>query len=266
MLWIILFASIFYGAVFGSLFNVLIYRLPRNQSIVKPSSRCPSCRHKIKPYENIPIISYFLLRGKCSNCHTSIPIRYLLVEALTSFYFVLCVYLFYIKHTPNLSVVNVPAMVKTAEALIFGSILIVQSFIDLDWFILLDSFNYGGIAIGLLFSMSHYGFVDLQQSLIGMFCGVIIPLSIYYFYLKVKGIEGLGMGDVKLLAMIGSFGGWYMVLGSLFFGSIIALTISIPTIIKNKNMQYYIPFGPFLSIGAVLWMFCGHYLMHYLKL
>ncbi len=254
----ILLISFVLGTIFGSLFNVLIYRLPRNESVVYPGSKCPSCGHKIKAYENIPIISYIFLKGRCSSCKTKIPFRYPIVEALTGFYFALCVYAFYIKNNPDLSILNIKDIVKTIEALMFGSILIVQSFIDLDWFILLDSFNYGGLAIGLLFSLTPYGFVDIKSSILGILFGGLLPFSIYYIYLKVRKMEGLGIGDIKLLAMIGAFGGVYMVLGAMFFGSVIGLLISIPTIIKNKNMQYYIPFGPFLSIGAIIWMFLGN--------
>ena len=253
----VLFASFLLGTICGSLFNVLIYRLPRGESVVYPGSRCPSCGHKIKPYENIPIISYFFLKGRCSSCKTRIPFRYPLVEAITGFYFALCVYAFYIKNNPDLSVLNIGDLLKTLEAIVFGSILIVQSFIDLDWFILLDSFNYGGLVLGLLFSLSGYGFVDIKSSILGILFGGLIPFLIYYIYLKVRKMEGLGIGDIKLLAMIGSYGGPYMVLGAMFFGSVIGLLVSIPTIVKNKNMQYYIPFGPFLSIGAILWMFFG---------
>jgi len=243
------------GAIFGSLYNVLIYRLPRGESVVYPNSKCPHCGHKIKPYENIPILSYIFLRGRCSACKNKISMRYPIVEALTGFYFALCVYAFYIKNNENLSVLNIKDAVKTIEALLFGSILIVQSFIDLDWFILLDSFNYAGIVFGVLFSLSGYGFVDIKSSILGILSGGLIPFLIYYIYLKVRKMEGLGIGDIKLLAMIGAFGGIWMVLGAMFFGSVIGLLVSIPTIIKNKNMQYYIPFGPFLSIGAIIWMF-----------
>ena len=251
----ILFMSFVLGTVCGSFFNVLIHRLPGGESIVYPGSKCPSCGHKIKPYENIPIISYFLLKGKCSSCKTKIPFRYPLVEAITGLYFVLCVYTFYIKGNSNLSTINVGNLIKTLEAIVFGSILIVQSFIDLDWFILLDSLNYGGLLLGLLFSLSGYGFVDIKHSVLGTVAGGLIPFSVYFIYLKVRKMEGLGMGDIKLLAMMGAFGGIYTVLASMLVGSVIALVVSIPVIIKNKNLQYYIPFGPFLSMGSVLFLF-----------
>ncbi|PMP61786.1 MAG: prepilin peptidase [Hydrogenobaculum sp.] len=254
---LVLLISFVLGSIFGSLFNVLIYRLPRGESVVYPNSRCPHCGHRIKPYENIPILSYIFLKGKCSACKNKISIRYPIVEALTGFYFSLCVYAFYIKNNPDLSILNIKDIVKTIEAVLFGSILIVQSFIDLDWFILLDSFNYGGILLGLLFSLTPYGFVDIKSSILGILFGGLLPFLIYYIYLKVRKMEGLGIGDIKLLAMIGAFGGVYMVLGAMFFGSVIGLLVSIPTILKNKNMQYYIPFGPFLSMGAILWMFFG---------
>ncbi|MGC8677560.1 MAG: prepilin peptidase [Hydrogenobaculum sp.] len=254
---LVLLISFVLGSIFGSLFNVLIYRLPMGESVVYPNSRCPHCGHCIKPYENIPILSYIFLKGKCSTCKNKISIRYPIVEALAGFYFSLCVYAFYIKNNPDLSILNIKDVVKTIEAVLFGSILIIQSFIDLDWFILLDSFNYGGILLGMLFSLSGYGFVDIKSSILGILFGGLIPFSIYYIHLKVRKMEGLGIGDIKLLAMIGAFGGPYMVLGSMFFGSVIGLLISIPTILKNKNMQYYIPFGPFLSMGAILWMFFG---------
>ncbi len=246
MSFFVLMSSFILGVIFGSLFNVLIYRLPRNMSVIYPNSSCPNCGHKIKPHENIPILSYIFLKGKCSSCKSPISKRYPIVEALTGFYFALCVYFFYIKSQDNLyNSIDIPSLMKTIEVLTFGSILIVQSFIDLDWFILLDSFSYSGVALGLLFSASGYGFVNLKESIIGVILGGFLPFSIYYIYLKVRKMEGLGIGDIKLLMMIGAYGGFYMVLGAMFFGSIIGLLISIPTLIKNKNMQFYIPFGPF---------------------
>lgn len=258
MIFIILLFSFILGLIFGSLFNVLIYRLPRNKSIIYPNSSCPHCGHKIKPYENIPIISYIILKGRCSACKNPISIRYPLIEALTGIYFTICVYFFYIKNQNTddiLSYLDIHSLLNTIEAILFGSILIVQSFIDLDWFILLDSFSYGGIVIGFLFSLSGYGFVSAKESMIGILVGGFLPFLIYFLYLKIRKMEGLGIGDIKLLAMIGAFGGVFMVLGAMFIGSVLGLLTTLPVIIKNKNMQFYVPFGPFLSIGAILYMF-----------
>ncbi len=255
----ILIISFILGTIFGSLFNVLIYRLPRDISVVFPNSSCPHCGHKIKPYENVPILSYIFLRGKCSACKSPISWRYPLVELLTGLYFALCVYFFYLK-SQNTIFLDIGLLVKTTEAIIFGSILIVQSFIDLDWFILLDSFNYGGLIIGILFSLTSYGFVNIKESMIGVLTGGILPSVIYFIYFKVRKMEGLGIGDIKLLAMIGAYGGGFMVLGAMFIGSVLGLLVAIPMIVKNKNMQFYIPFGPFLSIGAILYMFSGNIL------
>ncbi len=227
-----------FGLILGSFYNVLIYRLPRNISVVFPSSHCPNCNEKIRWYDNIPLISYIILRGRCRNCGAKISIQYPLVELSSG---LLAIYSYHKWHL-------------SPEALItyvFFSALLVLSLIDLKFFILPDVITMPGIAVGLLSSLIREDMTFLQ-SLVGSVVGFLIPFLIYIFYVKVRKMEGLGFGDVKLLTMIGAFTGVYGVIVSLFLGSILGLLFALPSILKNRNTQFVIPFGPFISLGCFI--------------
>ena len=227
-----------FGLILGSFYNVLIYRLPRNISVVFPSSHCPNCNEKIRWYDNIPLISYIILRGRCRNCGAKISIQYPLVELSSG---LLAMYSYYRWHlSPEALIVY-----------IFFSALLVLSLIDLKFFILPDIITLPGIAVGLLSSLIRED-ITLIQSLVGAGVGFLIPFLIYIFYVKVRGMEGLGFGDVKLLTMIGAFTGVYGVIVSLFLGSILGLIFALPSILKNRNTQFVIPFGPFISLGCFI--------------
>ncbi len=227
-----------FGLALGSFYNVLIYRLPRNISVVFPSSHCPECKEPIRWYDNIPILSYLILRGRCRNCGARISLQYPLVELTSGLLAVLSYHRWGISY----------------EALfmyVFFSALLVLSLIDLKFFILPDVITLPGIGVGLLSSLLREDMTFLE-SLSGAVVGFLIPLGIYIYYVKVRKMEGLGFGDVKLLSMIGAFTGIFGVLSALFLGSLAGLIFALPYLVRNRNLQFAIPFGPFLSLGCFL--------------
>ena len=226
------------GLVLGSFYNVLIYRLPRNISVVFPSSQCPSCGHRIRWYENIPLLSYILLRGKCSNCGERISLQYPLVELGSGLLAVFSLYRWGIS--PDGAVMY-----------LFFSALMVISLIDLRFFIIPDVITIPGTALGLLSSPFREE-ITITASLLGAVAGFGIPLLIYTYYVKVRKMEGLGFGDVKLLAFVGSVSGIYGVMSAIFIGSLAGLLYALPSVIKSRSVQFVIPFGPFLSLGCFL--------------
>ena len=226
------------GLVLGSFYNVLIYRLPRNISVVFPSSQCPSCGHRIRWYENIPLLSYILLRGKCSNCGERISLQYPLVELGSGLLAVFSLYRWGIS--PDGAVMY-----------LFFSALMVISLIDLRFFIIPDVITIPGTALGL-FSSPFREEITITASLLGAVAGFGIPLLIYTYYVKVRKMEGLGFGDVKLLAFVGSVSGIYGVMSAIFIGSLAGLLYALPSVIKSRSVQFVIPFGPFLSLGCFL--------------
>ncbi len=232
------------GAITGSFLNVCIYRLPREKSIVFPGSFCTFCETPIKFYDNIPIISYIYLKGKCRNCGAKFSIKYPAVELLTALMFVL-LYMF-IGFSFELPVM-----------FLFVSILIVISFIDLEFQIIPDVLSLGGIVAGFLLSFIRPDF-GVLDSVYGIFIGGGILFAIAYGYQLLRKVEGMGGGDIKLLGMIGAFCGIKGVIFSLMSGSLIGTVIGIPLmLIKKKDTKYAIPFGPFLSLGALIFVFFG---------
>ncbi|WP_448584130.1 prepilin peptidase [Thermocrinis sp.] len=229
------------GAVLGSFYNVLIYRLPRGISIVNPPSHCPKCQSPIRWYDNIPIISYILLQGKCRNCKSKIPLRYPLVEAISGFLAVLCYY----KWGFSLS-----AFVFYA----FFSTLLVLSMIDWDTFSLPEPIMLGGVLFGFITSVFRSDF-SLFDSFVGALSGALPFWLIYLYYTKIRKMEGLGFGDVELMAFIGSVAGIWGVISAVFLGSVIGLAYTLPIIIKHKSTGFAIPFGPFLALGCFLGVF-----------
>jgi len=244
------FAFIF-GAVIGSFLNVCIFRLPAETSIVKPSSRCPYCRHPIRYYDNIPIISYILLGGKCRDCGGKISWRYPLVELITG----LLSLLLFIKFGLTL---------KFLAFFIFTAVLIVITFIDLDHQIIPDVLSLPGIPV---FFLAAVFIVKLpwMEALLGLLIGGGVLLTIALVYELISKREGMGGGDIKLLAMIGGFLGWksliFLLLFSSFSGAIIGVAAMI---IKKQDTKYAVPFGPFLSAAAVAYIFAGDAFMKFL--
>ena len=233
-----------FGAVFGSFLNVCIYRIPRNKSIIHPPSACPICGKSIRFYDNIPVVSYALLGGKCRDCGARISLRYPLIELLTAFLFLM------IYRRWGLSS-------ELLTQMFFSSLLIVVCFIDYDFQIIPDILSIGGLIAGIIISFvrSDFRFLD---ALYGVLLGGGVLFVIAYGYQLIAKREGMGGGDIKLLAMIGAFIGFKGVIFSLVSGSLIGTLVGIPLMVmKKENTKYAIPFGPFLSLSAVLYLFIG---------
>lgn len=238
--------SVVLGLITGSFLNVCIFRLPENKSIVHPGSYCPACGHHIPWYYNIPLLSYILLMGKCRYCRSPISLQYPLVEGLTA----LIMFLLSINFPP---LDTVEFWVYSA----FVSSLIVITFIDLRHYIIPDAITYPGILLGLLSSWFITG-TGLKNSLIGTGLGFFFLLFVAEGYKLLTKREGMGGGDIKLTGMIGAFAGWDGVIFSILVGSLTGAVIgSIFLIINKKDSQTPVPFGPFLSFGAVLFLLVG---------
>ena len=240
----ILIVSFIFGIILGSFLNVCIHRLPLHQSIVFPVSHCCSCKKPIAFYDNIPLLSFIVLRGACRHCKAPISYQYPLVELLTGFLSLACM----MKWGVSL---------PYAVSLAFCGALIVVTFIDLQHQIIPDSTSLPGILCGLLISlvMPSLSFLD---SLLGAALGggsLLIIAGGYYLLTKQ---EGMGLGDVKLLAMMGAFLGWQSILFIIMVGSFSGALVGIAVMIKKKkDRRYAIPFGPFLSLGAVSYLLYG---------
>lgn len=245
---IILFVFIF-GLVLGSFLNVCIYRIPRGLSIVSPPSSCPSCKKRIKWYDNIPILSYIILKGRCRNCKSKIPIKYPIVEPLGG----LIALSVFLKFGFSLA---------SVFWVVFGYCLLVLSFIDLELFIIPDIINILLLFFGILFALQNGTIVE---SLIGGVFGFALFWTIAVIFSKILKQEALGFGDVKLLGAIGIWLGWVGVLYTIFFASFVGSVVGIVLVILyGKTFKAKIPFGPFLALSAFSYIFFGKELMHFL--
>jgi leader peptidase (prepilin peptidase)/N-methyltransferase len=228
----------------GSFLNVCIYRLPQDLSIVAPRSYCPQCRAPIHGYDNIPLVSYLLLRGKCRYCGAMISWRYPFVETLAGGFAVAL----FVKYGLGLSFFSCSA---------FTAALLVITFIDLDHRIIPDLISLPGIGIGFILSFFEPT-LSVKDSLIGLLAGGGLLYLVAVAYEALTKREGMGGGDVKLLAMIGAWLGWKAVLFTLFFGSLSGTVIGGGAMLAQKQGRHYaIPFGPFLAFGALAYLFFG---------
>ena len=240
-----------FGASLGSFANVCIYRLPKDKQIISGRSFCPGCKKKINWYDNLPLISYILLNAKCRNCDKYISARYLIVELITAISFLLIFLSF-----------------KNLYTIIFLSILILILimifFIDLENFIIPDSLNFliMGLALVKNFipsfntSLIH----DINQSLIGGIIGYFSIWLIIFLYKTLKKIDGMGLGDAKLMAGIGLLFGWQSIPLVLFLSSILGLFFVAPSLLKKqKTMKSEIPFGPFIIIAMLIYFVFGDF-------
>ena len=238
----LLIAGVF-GACIGSFLNVVIYRLPLGQSIVSPPSRCPKCGYQLHWYDNLPIVGWVLLAGRCRTCKNPISIQYPIVELITALLFVLVVWL-----TPP-----GPLMVSR---LLFVCILIALFGIDLEHQILPNSITLPGIVAGVL--LSFIAPPGWRDALLGVLLGAGILYAIAGAYYLWRRQEGLGMGDVKMLAMIGAFLGWKAVLVTMVLSSFSGAAIGLSLIAAQRGgMKLALPFGTFLALGALVAMFIG---------
>ncbi len=239
-----------FGSVIGSFLNVCIYRIPAGESIVSPPSRCPACGGQLRWYHNIPVISFLLLRGRCAFCQQPVAWRYPLVETLTGGLFVLV-----FRHFGF-----TPAM---AVFFAFTAALVVITFIDLDHQIIPDVISLPGIVIG--FGCSFFlPWLSWFDSLLGIVIGggSLLAVAVAYEFFTKK--EGMGGGDIKLLAMIGAFLGWKAVLPIIFISSLVGTIVGVPLmLLKGADGRLAIPFGPFLAFASVFYLFWGPALVHW---
>ncbi len=265
---LILIPAFIVGSVIGSFLNVCIYRLPRQESIVFPPSHCTSCGTPIKFHNNIPILSYIILLGRCTACNGRISPIYPIVEVLSGLISALLIWRFGFT-------------LQSFFYLIFLFALIVVTFIDLEHRIIPNVITFPGIILGLVYSalrtdlssmqtvLSSFHFdlwniprtlddVPIIDSAFGVILGGGMLFLVAFLYETIRRREGMGMGDVKLLAMIGAFLGWRSVLFVALASSLIGTLVGISIILyKRSDLKYTIPFGPFLSIAAALYCFIG---------
>ncbi len=232
----------FFGLILGSFINVCIYRLPRDESIAYPASHCPACQTPIRAYQNIPVVSFLFLKGRCGACGAKISWKYPLVEALHGVAFLFIFFQF----GPTLN---------TLIYCLFFSSLVAVTFIDLSHRIVPDQITLPGMVIGVICASTVLSPGPLS-SLLGLFVGGGIFYLIAVLSLAVLKKEGMGGGDIKLIAMIGAFLGWKGMLLTIFLaacsGSIIGILLILT---QGRDRAEPIPFGPFLAVGAVVALF-----------
>ena len=258
------------GAIIGSFLNVVIHRVPREQSIVFPNSACPSCHTALRPYDNIPIFSFLILRGRCRSCRKPISIRYPIVETLTAFLFVAVA----LRDGTSFALPFDLAFVAALLALIF---------IDAEHMILPNVITYPGVLFAILtrvalpYLVGPAQFDDLpglivrlppnlplwSVSLIGAAIGGLLGGGslwlMGFVWEKLRGVEAMGLGDVKMMFMVGAYLGWRLAALTIFFGVFSGSLVGIAIMMKRgRNMQMMLPFGIFLGIGAIASLFFGH--------
>lgn len=257
-----------FGAIVGSFLNVCIHRIPADESVLRPRSRCPGCRAAIAWYDNVPIVSWLLLRARCRRCGERIAARYPLVEAIAG---VLAV----------VALVRLGPTAHGAAAFAFTAALLLITFIDLDHLFIPDEVSLPGIAVGLAVSLLPGG-VGFPDALGGMLLGGGGLWALAASYERLTGVEGMGFGDVKLLAMIGAFVGWQgipiVLLVASITGTLAGLLVifsrrgrrgmrrvrrrfgvrALPPYLRRLGRTTEIPFGPFLALGALVVLYVPH--------
>jgi len=234
-----------FGMVWGSFLNVVIYRVPRRLNIVTPPSACSSCGARIKPYDNIPVVSYFVLRGKCRRCGAAIGVSHLFVEVLTPLAFVLLHLRFGLSG-------------HFFAAALFVSGLIALGFIDYFHQILPDAITFPGTAFGLAYALVRRDGLTILQALLGAAVGAGFLLLIYGGYWLLRKKEGLGLGDVTMMLMVGAFLGWLPALLVIVLASLAGTVVGLAVVrIKKKDLQYALPYGTFLAPAAFIALMWG---------
>ena len=248
--WLILAYVAVFGLIVGSYLNVLIYRLPLGMSTVTPRSRCPACGAPIRALDNLPVLSFLLLGGRCRACGAPISWRYPLLETATALLFAGCAVAFGLS-------------LQALMAAVFGCLMIVLAMIDVDHMILPDRITWPGIALGFLFHALLVVRLGLPWShmlgpLFGAVLGGGLPLAIYGLWWLIRREEGLGLGDAKMMALIGTFLEWKALLVAFFFavlaGSIVGLILMGRS---GEGLRTRLPFGAFLALGGLIALFAG---------
>ena len=247
-----------FGSLIGSFLNVCIYRIPRGQSIVWPSSRCPSCGSPIRAYDNIPIVSYLFLWGRCRACKGRISLRYPLVEALNAILYLLVFWRFGWQWS-------------SVMYFIFCSAMVVITFVDLDFQIIPDRITLPGIPIGLAAGslllpdpFLRSAELGVLASFIGAASGFVFFYSVAFLSLKILKKEGMGGGDIKMMAMVGGFLGWKAVLLTTFLASFTGAVTGLALMaFMGKERGSLIPFGPFLALGSLVSLFFGQEILQW---
>lgn len=249
---LVVFLVVLLGAMIGSFLNVVIHRVPLGESIVRPRSRCPVCRHELAAWENIPVLSWLVLRGRCRGCGTGISVRYPIIE-------VLCALLAWVLFE------RFGASVEMLGMAWFGFSLVALTWIDLDHQLLPDRLTLPGIVVGLVVAPLADPAAPvpaLLDAALGVLVGGGILWTVAWAYEKATDREGMGGGDIKFLAMIGAFLGWQGVLLTLFLGSLTGSLLGVAILAAGRgDRRLALPFGPFLAIGAFLTLFWGAPLM-----
>lgn len=234
--------SIIFGLIIGSFLNVVIHRLPLAENVVFPPSHCPRCRAAIPFYDNIPLLSYLILLGKCRSCRARISPQYPLVEGFCAFSFWLVVQ----RHGLTL---------QAAACAVFICLLVALAAIDIRHMVLPDELTLGGAAFFFIYSFFNPAVGQLDAVLSGL-GGALFFAGLYFFYLKIRKIEGLGFGDVKMALFMGLFLGLRALAVAIFLASLSGLLVGIFFIaFKKKNLKLALPFGPFLGLGSFISLF-----------
>ena len=274
--------SVIFGLLVGSFLNVVIHRLPKmmdnaeeayikqkqalaagatedevnampqapKYTIVTPRSACPHCGHHISALENIPVISYLMLGGKCKGCKAKISMRYPLIEALTGALIGAVAYKFSYSYFALFSFIFVFALVAL-------------TFIDLDTFLLPDDIVLPLLWLGLLFNLNT-GFTDIKSAVIGAVAGYMVLWIVFWAFKLIRGKEAMGYGDFKLLGAIGAWFGWQLLPAVILLSAVVGSIIGIYLMLfKGKNKNYAIPFGPYLALGGIAALFFGQQLMQF---
>ena len=249
-----LIAVTLFGLLVGSFLNVCIYRIPQSKSIMFPGSMCSNCGQPVRFYDNVPVLSYFILGGKCRNCKAPFSFRYPMVELLTGL-MALAVTMKY------------GLTVESLIYFIFICSLLVITFIDIDHQIIPDIISLPGIPICFLmaFALPTTSYMDtLINSVLGILIGGGTLLAVGWLYMLATKKEGMGGGDIKLLAMMGALIGWKGIFFTVFVSSAVGSVVGIIVMMRmKKGMKLAIPFGPFLSIGAISYIFFGEKIIYW---
>ena len=250
------------GLLWGSFANVCIYRWPKDESVVKPASHCGACNTPIRWYDNVPILSYLWLRGRCRACKASFSPRYLLVEALTGVLFGVAWWFTLGDGGTLAGSLELRAFRFVIDA-VFVLIMVVIAFIDLDTKLILNKITFPSIPLFYLASLSLPE-RTWWDGLVGAAIGYGLPWLIGEVYLRLRKIEGMGLGDGTLLAVVGALMGWKGVVAALFAGSVVGTLFTIPMLLirgRENLLKTEVPFGPWLALGAVFYLFAEPWLV-----